>query len=115
MHQRLRELREKASLSQTDVAKYLKITRQAYNHYETGKRTPDPKAISELAMLFGVTTDYLLGREPLDTKKDSPPSKEDEPSVEDPLDAQLRDALRHASAERKRAVIELLGLGSKDE
>ena len=73
MHQRLRELRENAGLSQTDVAKYLKITRQAYNHYETGKRTPDPKAISELAKLFGVTTDYLLGRENIGTAEKKEP------------------------------------------
>ena len=106
MHQRLRELRERASLSQTDVAKYLKITRQAYNHYETGKRTPDPKAISELAMLFGVTTDYLLGREPLDAKKDGPPSKEDEPPVDNPVIAQIMDVVRQLSPETQQRCLD---------
>ena len=108
MYQRLRELREKSGLSQTDVAKYLKITRQAYNHYETGKRTPDTKTISEIARLFSVTTDYLLGREPLDAKKDGPPSEEDEPPVDDPVIAQIMDVVRQMSPEERRLYLENL-------
>lgn len=111
----IKELRKKHGYSQQALAKILYVNQTAVSQWERGVTTPSAPILLRLCELFSTSTDYLLGREPLDTKKDSPPSKEDEPSVEDPLDAQLKDALRHASAERKRAVIELLGLGSKDE
>lgn len=58
---RLSTCRLSCGMSQSDVAKFLKITRQAYNHYETGQRQPPHDTLVELAKLFGVTTDYLLG------------------------------------------------------
>ncbi len=62
----LKELREARNLSQTDVAKVLNITRQAYNHYETGVRLPSLESLIMIADYFDVSTDYLLGRNSLD-------------------------------------------------
>lgn len=59
---RLRALREAKGMSQDDVAKYLGITRTAYNKYEAGVIYPVRK-VKELATLFHVTTDYILGYE----------------------------------------------------
>lgn len=59
---RLRELRHNKNLSQADVAEFLRISRQAYNFYETGKREPDNETLQKLASFFDVSTDYLLGR-----------------------------------------------------
>ncbi|WP_407398672.1 helix-turn-helix domain-containing protein [Anaerovibrio sp.] len=59
---RLRELRKIKQLSQENVAKYLGITRTAYNKYESGDIKPVRK-LNELAVLFNVSVDYLLGRE----------------------------------------------------
>ena len=61
--QRLRALRLKKQWSQADVAKRLEISRATYVQYETGVNAPTRK-LTELATLFGVTTDYLLGRNP---------------------------------------------------
>ena len=58
---RLRALREENKMSQQDVADFLGITRTAYNKYERGVVEPVRK-LNELAALFGVTADYLLGR-----------------------------------------------------
>ena len=58
---RLRTLRQLHQLSQEDVAKYLGVTRTAYNKYESGNIKPIRK-LNELADLFHVSTDYLLGR-----------------------------------------------------
>jgi len=58
---RLSEIRSATGLSQSDVAKHLGISRQAYGHYETGVREPDNATIIKLAKLYDVTTDYLLG------------------------------------------------------
>lgn len=59
---RLRELRKKFGLSQQQVADTLGISRTAYNKYESGIIKPVRK-LNELAALFGVTSDYILGRD----------------------------------------------------
>lgn len=58
--QRLRMLREEKQWSQEAVAKRLGISRTAYNKYESGVIQPVRK-IKELANIFGVSTDYILG------------------------------------------------------
>lgn len=61
----LLELRKNRGCSQSEVAKYLNITTAAYQNYETGRREANYTNLSKLADFYGVTTDYLLGREPL--------------------------------------------------
>ena len=60
----LKELRENKSLRQSDLAEMLEITQQAYQRYERGTSEPNADGLSKLADFYGVTTDYLLGREP---------------------------------------------------
>lgn len=60
--ERLRLCRENKGLSQTHMAELLKMTRQAYNHYETGNRVPTQDTLIEIANFFNVSVDYLLGR-----------------------------------------------------
>ncbi len=59
----LKTARKKSNLTQPQVAEILGITPVAYQNYEYGKREPNGDTIVKLADLFGVTTDYLLGRE----------------------------------------------------
>ena len=59
---RLRALRKCNNLSQEAVAKHLSISRTAYNKYENGVIKPVRK-LGELAALYNVSTDYLLGLE----------------------------------------------------
>ena len=59
---RLRALREAKGLSQQKVAKYLGITRTAYNKYENGFSKPI-RRLEKLSILFGVTIDYILGKD----------------------------------------------------
>lgn len=54
--------RKNKKMTQEDVAGLLKITRPAYTAYESGRRQPDYETLIKLANLFGVSTDYLLGR-----------------------------------------------------
>lgn len=58
--ERLRTLREEKELSQSEVAKLIGVARPTYVAYETGKSRPIRK-INELAKLFDVTSDYILG------------------------------------------------------
>lgn len=59
---RLKEAREKNGLLQKDVAEKLNITTSSYGFYEQGKRRPTPELLSQIADLFNVSTDYLLGK-----------------------------------------------------
>lgn len=58
--ERLRSLREKKGLSQSQVADIIGVTRTAYIHYETGRYKPVRK-LKELCKLFDVSSDYILG------------------------------------------------------
>lgn len=59
----LKDLREKKHLRQSDLATILDVTQQAYQRYEYGTAEPNYDALCKLADFYGVTTDYLLGRE----------------------------------------------------
>ena len=59
---KLAQLRKSKGYSQAQMADFLNITRQAYNHYETGTRVPPADSLNTLADVLGVSTDYLLDR-----------------------------------------------------
>ena len=58
---KLRQLRTEAGMTQTDLAKRLNITKSVVSYYELSERTPSPDVLIQLADIFHVTTDYLLG------------------------------------------------------
>ncbi len=59
---RIRDLREDMDLRQIDVARATGIDQKTLSNYETGKTNPDSFAIIKLSDFFGVSADYLLGR-----------------------------------------------------
>lgn len=62
VYQRIRDLREDADKTQTEIAAYLGTTAQYYGKYEKGERElPFSRAI-ELAEYYKVSLDYLAGR-----------------------------------------------------
>ena len=60
---RLKQLRTENDVSQSDIAKLLDVTRQAYSRYERGDREPDLEMLCKLADYFNVSVDYLIGHE----------------------------------------------------
>lgn len=58
---RIKMLRTTAKMSQAELAKKLGITRASINAWEQGISTPSTAYLVELATLFHVSTDYLLG------------------------------------------------------
>lgn len=60
----LKALRERSGESMSKTAESIGIPKGTYASYEYGKREPNIDMISKISEHFGVTTDYLLGREP---------------------------------------------------
>ena len=67
---RLRSLRKKFKMSQQQVANAIGITRTAYNKYECGVIKPVQK-LHQLAELFGVSADYILGRDGIEPAEEN--------------------------------------------
>lgn len=59
---RLKELRISQNLSQSEVAKKLRISPSIVSGYETGERTPSTENLLALSYLYKCSTDYLLGK-----------------------------------------------------
>ena len=59
---KIKNLREDSDMTQTDVAKLLKISQRAYSHYERGDREMSLESIVHIADYYDVSVDYLLGR-----------------------------------------------------
>lgn len=61
-YERIRNLREDLDMTQAQVGEYLCITQRSYAHYEAGTRDIPIEILIELADLYKVNLDYLLGR-----------------------------------------------------
>jgi len=86
---RLKTLREKRGLSQTEVAKRMGIARTTYSGYELGTREPDQNTLMKLARFFDVSVDYLIGN----TDNPTPPDGNNE---EVDIRQLIRDKLKTA-------------------
>ena len=63
LSENLKMLREQRNWTQADLAKKLELTRASVNAWEMGISIPSTRYIVELALLFHVSTDFLLGVE----------------------------------------------------
>lgn len=59
----IKDIRIRKNLTQAQVAAALGVSSVVYSRYETGSRQPSIEIIIQLADIFGVTVDYLLGRQ----------------------------------------------------
>ena len=58
---KIKALREKKGWTQAELARRLGITRNGVNSWEQGLSIPSPSCLVDLANVFSVSTDYLLG------------------------------------------------------
>ncbi|MBQ9120954.1 MAG: helix-turn-helix transcriptional regulator [Clostridia bacterium] len=58
--ERIRYLRDKTGMTQTDLAKKLGISRSAVNAWEMSLSSPSLSNIIEMTQIFHVDADYLL-------------------------------------------------------
>lgn len=102
---RLRELRKQHKLTQQAVADHLQIHRTTYTKYETDHVTPDQQGLVQLAALFQVSVDYLLGREEESTAPAVAESRTDITGLSLQEKALLQ-MFRQLSEEEKRSVVQ---------
>ena len=69
--EQLRFLRKYNAVKQKEVATALRIERSTYAYYETGATQPSLTMVMRMALLYDVTTDFLLGI----------PQKENQPTL----------------------------------
>ena len=87
--ERIKALREARGWTQAELAWRLNITRNGVNSWEQGLSMPSPACLVDLAKLFSVSTDYLLGVERLEAVNVTGLKEEDIALL-----AQLADRLR---------------------
>lgn len=58
---KLKQARIDCGMTQEEVAEELHVKRVNLSNYETGRHEPDLETLAQLANLYGVTTDWLLG------------------------------------------------------
>ena len=61
MFEKLKELRDYEAKTQKETAKFLNVTRATYAGWECGKDIIPLKKLNELANIYDVTLDYLVG------------------------------------------------------
>lgn len=61
-YRRIRDLREDRDMNQTEVARYLHMSQTGYSKYETGENDIPTGILIQLARLYNVSIDYLLGQ-----------------------------------------------------
>lgn len=59
--EKVKKLREQKGLSQAELARLLGITRSSVDAWEMGISVPSTQYIVDLAGVFDISTDYLLG------------------------------------------------------
>ncbi len=62
----IKNIRVQKGFTQSEVASALGVSSVVYSRYETGKRQPSIDTLIQMADIFGVTVDYLLGRQDIE-------------------------------------------------
>ena len=65
LHAKIRRLRTAHGITQVELAHRLGVSKQSVSNWESNNIQPSIELLEKIADLFGVTTDYLLGREDL--------------------------------------------------
>ncbi len=58
-HEKLQQLRRRYSVSQTELAEAVGVSRKSIQYYESGERYPRSRVLGKLAEFFNVSVEYL--------------------------------------------------------
>lgn len=106
---RIKSLRKKYGMTQKEAAGALGIGQTTIANYENGTRVPDLMKVSEIADLYKVSVDYLLGRE------ETPVKKAEEASVVDhgeyPYELYMKSLIEGDKKTTRKILLHLLKKG----
>lgn len=100
----LRQLREDHELKQKDLAEHLGIVQQTYSNYEQGTSAIPLEYLVKLALLYQVSTDYLLGL----TTFEKPVTDMDTPYAHGKTLGKVTSALLTLTPERRIQMLDYL-------
>lgn len=104
---RIRELREAKGMQQKELAIDLHVSQPTISDWESGRKIPSARSTQKLADYFGVSIDYLLGREEAEKKptsvSESGPLYPPEYDLLNPEDKELVDGMIRSLAKKKSA------------
>lgn len=60
----LRDLRNQRGISQSELSRYIGVSKSSVNMYERGEREPSFETLEAIADFFNVDMNYLLGEKP---------------------------------------------------
>ena len=61
--ERIQELRIRNNMTQSDLARKMRVTRSSVNAWEMGVSIPSTEKIIDLSFFFNVSIDYLVGKD----------------------------------------------------
>lgn len=101
---RIKDLRKKRGLNQTELGKLFNLNYGAISAIESGRSTPTTELIINLSKLFDVSTDYLLTG-----KEESSTISSDEQEVIKLYreDGQIREVLKEAIDLKKKVMTQI--------
>ena len=71
MQFQIKEARERAGLSQKELAEKIGVAPNTFHGYESGKHDPKSNLLADIARVCGVSVDFLLGIEKENTSTQS--------------------------------------------
>ena len=104
--QRLRDLRNERGITQQQLADTLHVGRSTVAGYESKGKQPDNARLCELADLFDVSVDYLLGH--TDDRARHPERPEREPDPPDPAFLEALECLEGMSGDALETALRCL-------
>lgn len=106
-----RELRKQKELTQIELAKMVNVQQTTVSKWEVGRAVPDYPVLLKLAELYGVSVDYLLGREVITPEERAAGASETKTVKVTPLEDELlylfREVGKRHGEKGQRAVIDL--------
>ena len=114
-HERLKQLRKSMNYTQEYLAKLLGITSGAIGLYEQNRREPDNDTVKQLAAIFNVSIDYLLGVDDIANKQSDCPKiiahyngacREHEITLDD-FSYAMHNEMQNLTREQKEALLNM--------
>ena len=103
MQFQIKEARERAGLSQKELAEKIGVAPNTFHGYESGKHDPKSNVLADIARVCGVSVDFLLGIE----KENTPtPSKDDAGVLTKEELTRISAAMEQLNEEGRERVVE---------